>query len=173
MGLRKALLRLRPQRIEMVLFELRGDIQETGIAPPELTFHKFTLEESSGRPEIDARLSADRSCYAFLAAGEVAHTSWLIRDVLLPATFGFAADVPVIGDCDTPVAFRGRRLYPIALQRIARDVAACAIADRVHILVAPDNHASIRGIEHAGGVRRARLGGLRIAGLTLRKQRGD
>ena len=169
MGLRKVLARLRPQRIDLVLFELLGREPNKPISEG-FTAATYTPLRPSARPEIDKRLSDKRSCYAFLHDGEIAHASWLLDDVLLPASFGFDPRVPVIGDCDTPPKFRGRRLYPEMLQRIASDVLAARGCDRVYILVSPDNVASIRGIEHAGGVRVSRLEGIRVAGL-LRKKR--
>lgn len=169
LGFRRVLARLRPRRIDLLLFELFGRPNHEPIAAG-FALTTFTSRDRSGIPEIDRRLSSEHTCYVLMHEAEIAHVSWLFDDVVLPAAFGFDAMTPVIGDCDTPPKFRGRGLYPLALRRIASDVLVQRGRDRVYILVAPTNAASIRGIERAGGVRVARLQGTRLAGL-LRKRR--
>jgi len=170
LGFRKLLARLRPRRIDLLLFELFGRPErEPILAGFSLTI--FKVGERSGVPEIDRRLGSQHSCYVLMHEAEIAHVSWLFDDVVLPAAFGFDPMIPVIGDCDTPPKFRGRGLYPLVLRRIASDLLHERRRDRVYILVAPTNVASIRGIERAGGIRVAHLRGTRIAGFVRKRRR--
>jgi hypothetical protein len=137
--------------------------------PVPVRIERFDADAPSGDPSIDRRLDGLRACFVAHVDGQVAHRSWLHHDTLLPSLFGFAA-APVIGDCATDPAFRGLRLYPHVLTHIVADVRARALADAVHVLVASDNTASIRGIERAGFSLIGHLRGVRVGPVVLRRQ---
>ncbi|MDH3455960.1 MAG: hypothetical protein OER90_03890 [Gemmatimonadota bacterium] len=159
---------LRPKRIDFLLYQLAPSDARTDVAvADDVVIQRFTPENPSSFRAIDARLTEKRHCYAVILNGTVAHQSWLFGDLILLAQFGFDPEIPVIGECDTPPAFRGMRLYPRALQYIAQDVFRRGVADRLYMWVAPDNILSIRGIERAGFSLTARLRGFKLAGLLV------
>jgi hypothetical protein len=69
---------------------------------------------------------------------------------------GVPEDIPLIANCFTKPAWRGRHLYPRLLRRVCVELARAG-HKRAVISCAPDNVASIRGIERAGFRRVARI----------------
>lgn len=161
---------LRPVRIDEVLYELAAGPPEAEV-PEGFRLEIFDPAHPSGDARIDKELSPTSRCYVFKDGDRIAHESWLVYDALLPASFGFDPNLPVIGRCVTHDAYRGRHLYPSMLRLIAADIRNCRGLERVFILVSPDNTASIRGIERAGSVRLTHLTSLRVAGLNLLKHK--
>jgi RimJ/RimL family protein N-acetyltransferase len=163
-----ALLRaVRPRRVDELLYaaDVAAELPATP-CPVPVQVERFDARALSGDPSIDRRLDGRRACFVARVDGRIAHRSWLHDDTLLPSLFGYGA-APVIGDCATDPAFRGLHLYPHVLAHIVADVRARALADAVHVLVAPDNAPSIRGIERAGFRLVAHLRGVRIGTLVL------
>lgn len=163
----RQLLRLmRPVRIDELLYVIADSGQR--VTPPAgLVYERHTRDSPAGIPNIDRRLAPTKHAYVFRDGATLAHESWLSYDTLLPASFGFDSHVPVIGECATPPAYRGRHLYPTMLQLISQDVRQRGGPTEVYILVAPDNTASIKGIERAGSRFVARLTSFRIAGINF------
>lgn len=139
--------------------------------PPNSDFRieRFDVTRVSNNPQIDSRLSGTRTCYLIQVDGAIAHQSWLSFAVLLPSQFGFDGATPVIGECYTNPAYRGRAMYTTVLKHIVADVASRQLADSIFILVSPDNAPSIRGIERAGFRLQGRLRGRRVLGLLTRR----
>ncbi|MCA9150142.1 MAG: hypothetical protein KDA92_12605 [Planctomycetales bacterium] len=172
---------LQPCRIDQWLYVSDVPSAQPSSLTSGVVIRHFDVEHLSGNSSIDSKISRWRECYAAFVDDELAHQSWLRRDVLLPRRFGFSGTVPVIGDSHTAEAFRGRGLYPQVLQQICAEKASelCDTRDsatekaQVYILVSPENAPSIRGIERAGFRRLARLQGWRVAGLIWAKQRHD
>jgi RimJ/RimL family protein N-acetyltransferase len=167
----RALLRaLVPRRVDELLYVADASMQlpASPCAVP-VEMQRFDQDAAAGNPDIDRRLDGHRACYVARVHGRIAHRSWLHYDTALPSLFGHAS-APVIGDCMTDAEFRGLHLYPHMLAHIVADVRARAAADTVHVLVSPDNAASIRGIERAGFRLAARLRGVRIGPVVLRRR---
>lgn len=82
-------------------------------------------------------------------AGQVRSYGFVIYESFYKRVLGQGADVPMISNCYTPAAFRGQGLYP-RLLRATCAVLAAQGHDRAIITCAPDNLASVRGIEKAG-----------------------
>lgn len=81
--------------------------------------------------------------------GQVISYGFVLFDSFYKRILGEARATPMIGNCFTWPAWRGRSLYPRLLMATCRQLAAQGHR-RVIITCAPDNHASIRGIEKAG-----------------------
>ncbi|MGB3182795.1 MAG: hypothetical protein WBB45_15500 [Cyclobacteriaceae bacterium] len=77
--------------------------------------------------------------------------------------FGF----PVIGDCHTDDACRGKGIYPYMLTYIYKELLQSN--KEVYILVSPENAPSIRGIEKAGFRKVCRVRTTRLGPLYLDK----
>lgn len=174
--LARILAALRPCRIDQWLYVSDQCSQTTSTSSTSIDIRHFTTVSRSGNSTIDSKISPQRECYAAFVDGHLAHQSWLRRDVLLPCRFGFSRSTPVIGDSRTEEAYRGRGIYPQVLARILADRRLSGTTEAMpatFILVAPDNDASVRGIERAGFRRTARLQGWRIGGLIWCKRRID
>ena len=170
MGWRKFLAGLRPVRIDEFIYELRsGSGAEAGSGEigehDSVHIHRFDIAQPSPWPTVNAQLSPNREVYLVAIGDVIAHQSWIMNDVLNPAAFGFDSTVPVIAECATDPAFRGRNLYPLTLRHIVEDVRRRRGVPFLYITVAPTNTASIRGIEKAGGRLLGHLRGWRL--LTI------
>ena len=146
---------LLPKRIDQILYEVAlGSYEPQQFAKVELEIKKTG---QGGVLHYDA-----------LVNGNFAHRSNLSYDVYLPAQFGYGKS-PVIGDCVTKPKCKGLRIYPHMLGYIIGDVQSSQTAEKVFVLVAPDNTPSIKGIERAGLKYVARLRGIRIGPLVLNR----
>ena len=168
-GPRRLAAGLLPRRVDELLY---GVAVDDALPPHGCTVAAVVTRHDaaspSGDPALDARLTGRRRCYVARVGGVAAHRSWLHFDVLVPSLFGFPAGVPVVGDCTTEPAFRGLRLYPLVLAHIVADLRARGDAASLHVLVAPDNLPSIRGIERAGFRRLGHLRGIRVGPVLVR-----
>lgn len=162
-----------PHAVDQYYFLRTCDREETIDLPTETHIERYTVAEPSPRSDINRRLTASRDCYATFVDGELAHESWLFRDVFLPVRFGYDRTVPIIGGSVTGDRYRGRHLYPLTLRWIARDLARRVALPQVAILVSTQNQPSIRGIERAGFARVARLQGIQWAGILWNKRRTE
>ena len=168
-GPRAILRALRPVRVDELLYGVGAhDTLPPSACSAHVDIARFDRQSLSGDAAVDRRLDGRRVCYVARVDGRVAHRSWLHLDTVLPSLFGFAA-APVVGDCATDPAFRGLHLYPHVLAHIVADVRARGMATEVHVLVSPDNVASIRGIERAGFRLLDRLRGVRVGPFVLRQ----
>ena len=165
LAIRRLFRALMPLRVDEFLYSMSSDqARELPGSSCQISRHEAGASRGSvGR-------GAGRACYSVLIDGREAHSSWLNWSARLPRQFGFDGEAPVIEDCSTAEAFRGRGLYPQVLQHIAKEVAVTTKVRSIYVLVAPDNHASIRGIEKVGFKQEARLRGLRVAGIMVHKQ---
>lgn len=157
--IRRWLGRIKPARIDEIVYAAAE-----GEAVSDATIE--VLHRLPGQPTgvamLDRRLSRRRECYWVSIDGALAHWSWVHWKSRLLAAYGFEPDAPLIGDCYTAAGYRGRGLYPQVLRHIANDLVSRKPGGRVFVLVAPENTASIRGIEKAGFTRIARLVGVRF-----------
>lgn len=127
----------------------------------------FSMEHLSEVDEIDKRLTPHRLAYVVFHSGEIVHESWVFFDTLLPSQYGFDFRFPVVGDCFTKPLYRGKCIYPFALNYILNDLRNRNISSNAYILVSPTNNASIRGIEKAGYQLLAQLKGTRLLGVFI------
>jgi RimJ/RimL family protein N-acetyltransferase len=81
--------------------------------------------------------------------GRVSSYAFVIFQSFYKRILGEADAVPIICNCVTLPAFRGQGLYPLLLNEACRHLAAQGHR-RAIVTCAPDNLASIRGIEKAG-----------------------
>lgn len=153
--------------MDFYLYETRVLLEEVAPAgiPPEIRVFAGTAPAP-----LASRMNDTKIVYAAYHEGRLVHVSWVLLDTLLPTQFGLDPDIPVIADCATDAAYRGRRIYPHVLSRIPADLMRRGLPPAAYILVAPDNEASIRGIERAGFVRQARIQGWRVLGFIVWKQ---
>ena len=94
--------------------------------------------------------------------GHVASYGFVLFESFYKQVLRESADTPMIGNCFTDPGRRGRGFYPRLLR-----AACCRLADegyrRIIITCAPDNQASVRGIEKAGFRRVRTLSSLVLA----------
>lgn len=119
----------------------------------------------------EALCGADQLLAIVDKQGHVASYGFVLFESFYKQVLGEAADTPMIGNCFTDPQQRGRGYYPRLLR------AAChRLADegyrRVIITCAPDNLASVRGIEKAGFRRVRALSSLVVAARWIAWQRG-
>lgn len=169
-----ALRALAPRRVDELLYGIDASTPLPALEfPADVDVQRYH-QPTAGDAAIDRRLDGRRACFVARVDGRIAHQSWLHYDTVLPSLFGYGR-TPVIGDCATAVEFRGRHLYPHMLAHIVREVRATAkgqaaeTSGTVHVLVSPDNSASIRGIERAGFRLIARLRGVRVGPFVIRQ----
>jgi RimJ/RimL family protein N-acetyltransferase len=126
----KTLKKLRSQSIDMLLFSF-----PVGKKMEEL--------KSDFKIEFDSKSTE----YRIIDKGILVHRSKVFYGSRLLRNFHFNSPLITIGDCFTDDRYRGLGIYPSVLRRIANE-----FTDKVQvfILVAPNNEASIHGIEKAG-----------------------
>lgn len=83
------------------------------------------------------------------AHGKVTSYAFVVFESFYKRILGEDGDTPVISNCFTEPAWRGQGLYPRLLRASCRHLAAQGYL-RAVITCAPDNLASVRGIEKAG-----------------------
>jgi hypothetical protein len=83
------------------------------------------------------------------ADGRVITYAFVLFRTQYKQILGISEDLPLISNCFTVAEHRGKRLYPRMLARVCREL-ALAGHSRAAISCAPDNTASISGIERAG-----------------------
>jgi ribosomal protein S18 acetylase RimI-like enzyme len=81
--------------------------------------------------------------------GRVTSYAFVVFESFYKRILGEATATPIISNCLTFPAYRGQGLYPEVLRASLRHLAAQGYS-RAIITCAPDNSASIRGIEKAG-----------------------
>lgn len=103
--------------------------------------------------------------------GRIASYGFVLFESFYKQVLSEAADTPMIGNCFTDPQQRGRGYYPHLLRAACRRLAdeGCR---RVIITCAPDNLASVRGIEKAGFRRVRTLSSLVVAARWIAWQRG-
>lgn len=95
-------------------------------------------------------LQGDDQLLAVLdAQGQVTSYGFVLFDSFYKRILAEHRDTPMIGNCFTLPAWRGRGLYPRLLVATCQHLAAQGHG-RAIITCAPDNLASVRGIEKAG-----------------------
>ena len=129
---------------------------------PGADFRPLTAEAAQAIEEAEIRqkqldnyrLMRGAQAYGVWIEDRLAHVSWLLpaevvnrqqEGILRP----LRPDEAEISACETLEAFRGRKLYPFAIQRICRIAAEQGIA-RLYMKTMLDNKASQAGIEKAG-----------------------
>lgn len=108
---------------------------------------------SSSSPEnIVARLANDNSAYIAKVNGTPAAFGWMARGSALIGELNHRLILPYrhryLWNFRTMEAFRGLGIYPALLQQII--ALEKPLADRFWIIHAPENSASLRGIQKAG-----------------------
>lgn len=142
---------------------------DVSLIPDSLTFSRHSSSEPTGITQFDRKLGDGRTLYLTRIAENVVHEGSIFPFVRFPVRFGFP-NCPVIGGCFTVPDYRGRQIYPATLRHILSEELNPQTCPRIHILVASDNTASIRGIEKSGFVKVARLSAWRIAGMLFFKR---
>jgi hypothetical protein len=135
--------------------------------PSSLSIKSFSIEHPSRLDRIDKRLTLHNLAYVVFDSGEIVHESWVSFDTLLPSQYGYESRFPVIAHSSTESLYRGKDIYPYALNYILNDLRNRNICSNVYILVSPENNASIRGIEKAGYQLLAQLNGIRLLGFLI------
>jgi GNAT superfamily N-acetyltransferase len=94
-------------------------------------------------------LRGDAQLLATTSGAGVSSYAFIVFDSFYKRILGERRETPIICNCVTDPAFRGQGLYPLLLQASCARLAAQGHR-RVIITCAPDNAASMRGIEKAG-----------------------
>lgn len=81
--------------------------------------------------------------------GKVTSYAFVVFESFYKRILGESDDMPIISNCVTLPAYRGQGIYPRLLRATCRHLAAQGYR-RAIITCAPDNIASVRGIEKAG-----------------------
>ena len=147
----------------LLVYSVDVPTAKTSVPMPELEFRPLNLDDlqsiSVSEPSFRSRQLervkrfGDSYAYGVYCGGRLAHISWLLppqaiaRDLprVVPGTEG---DAEITG-CETLAEFRGRGIYPFAIQRLI-DTAREKELRRVFMKTSPENLASQRGIERAG-----------------------
>ena len=130
------------------------------LKPRKINQFIFRIDEYDDLPHIDVGFDLDDSSISrnfnsksgvtmhrlLLNNSEVFSSNTFLRVHLMKLLGEYGA--PVIGDCYTNKEFRGQSIYPYMLQHIIRET--LKDNEKIFILVSPNNHASIKGIEKAG-----------------------
>ena len=119
------------------------------------------VEELQGRGQMLAALDVH---------GHVSSYVFIVFDSFYKRILGEAPVTPIISNCVTLPAHRGRGLYPGLLRESCQQLAAQGHG-RVIITCEPDNLASVRGIEKAGFRRVKTLDSLIIGARWIAWQR--
>jgi RimJ/RimL family protein N-acetyltransferase len=121
---------------------------------------------------FDRRRRLRDVCYAVLDGSRCVHYSWVTRSVRDIEEIGYVADIGEsnawVYDAVTDAEYRGRGIFPWALQHIVTDV--MGEASTVWIDVHDDNRSSTRAIKKAGFVEVAILQATRILFSTKRER---
>ncbi len=81
--------------------------------------------------------------------GRVITYAFVLFKTRYKKVLGLREDVPLISNCFTEPAWRGKRLYPRMLKRVCRDLSEAGHSN-ISISCEPDNVSSIKGIQRAG-----------------------
>jgi RimJ/RimL family protein N-acetyltransferase len=146
---------LQPRSIDLLLYSVSVPDYQTDVAAKT----HLTIDEQS---------AAGHTLYSGQIDGQTVHKSYLYDRVLLLDQFGYRG-FPVIGNCSTLPEFRGLRIYPHVMNHIITACRTAQTTELIYILVAPDNIASIKGIERVGFQFVGRLQGRRIGPLLLNR----
>jgi RimJ/RimL family protein N-acetyltransferase len=133
--------------------------------PPEAQFEKLDeealrhIENPADDPEFRIRQIerlrrfGQSYAYAVRVGGVVAHISWLLPSSAIlsdpPILLELREDEVEITACETLSVFRGKGIYPYAIQRMVEVARTCGIR-RVYIKTRDNNESSQRGILKAG-----------------------
>ncbi len=137
-----------------------GAIQST-ISLPDAEFRTISAEELSAIEDSEFRQrqisrlerAGNKSSFAIYVRGRLAHVSWLFSPEAVsheqPAILQLQAGDAEISACETLPEFRGRGLYPFAIQKICLQANHQGIR-RIYMKTRFDNKASQSGIAKAG-----------------------
>ena len=150
--------KLRPVKLDQLIYVITSDDEQP---QPEA---KFSTDRSQIR---FTRKNKQLATYRLLIDAAFVHKSNVFYNTHFLKTIGkFGA--PVIGDCHTDNAFRGKGIYPYMLVHIYRELLTAH--KEIYILVSPENAPSIRGIEKAGFRKVARVKTTRLGPFYLNKK---
>ena len=122
------------------------------IAKIDILVYRMTADDAVDLPEIGYQLKSENlessvARYSISDGQTSIHTSFLYPTRRILSLLDKKG--PVIGDCVTNPAFRGKSIYPYVINTVARDQIKSGVHE-VFINVNPENASSIRGIEKAG-----------------------
>ncbi|TYA56649.1 hypothetical protein [Formosa maritima] len=106
-------------------------------------------------PVKESQVSDTKTHYKLYDGEVVMHRSTLFKRIFLLRLIHKKG--PVIGDCYTPLKYRGQSLYPKMIHYIAKNCLFEKKIDELFIIVDTTNKASIRGIEKAGFLKYAQI----------------
>ncbi len=114
---------------------------------PEVHQQLFALEDAQYR----AQLYKDDLLFAVLDhEGRVIHHSYAFYRSSYKHLLGLDPKVPLIGNCETIEAWRGRGIFPSVLVAITHYLTEARDHDSIYTSCAPDNTPSMRAMEKAG-----------------------
>ncbi len=122
--------------------------------PAALSRQLFAKEDAPLRAALNHR---DALFFLVDGSNRVAHASWIFYRSSYKRLLNVADETPLIGNCETIEAWRGRRLYPKTLMAICHYLARTRRAREAVISCDPANMPSVRGIRRAGFVPQKRL----------------
>ncbi len=136
-GLKKIYHQLKLRRIDTLVyaFNLLKDTIPVIQTPPGLTTERTE--------------KVNQTLFAGLMDGNAVSKNYVYKKNLLSRQLGYTR-MPLIGGCSTIEAYRGRGIYPFMLTQILQWHKNHITQPDIAIFVAPDNIASIKGIEKAG-----------------------
>ncbi|MDN3204735.1 hypothetical protein [Algoriphagus sediminis] len=141
--------KIRPYQVDLLVFKVPESLN------PESAILPFPVTEKA------------KDVFVFEDKGKQAHKSKIFRGSRILKSFGYKTPILCIGDCETPEEYRGKSLYPKMLRYLYTKFQNEA---EIFILVAPNNMASIRGIEKSGAKKDARIKCLKIGPIYLNKE---
>jgi len=149
----------------------KGSTEDTTLIDDML---KDTYESAESTVRKGVKRWFDSGGEVFLAFSEakLVHVAWLhycpgVREVYPHVKI--EKDEAYIGQCDTHPEFRGKNIYPVALQHIS-GYAVSRNKKRCFITTTPKHVASIKGIEKAGFSFVGKLRRFRFFGKMLNNQ---
>ena len=175
------------QRRADVLFEydltqLKGEEAAGGVAVVMVDHHNFGSAATTAVEQeiltggnhayVDELQGAGQLLAATGPQGGVTSYAFVVFESFYKKILGESSVTPIISNCLTFPAYRGQGLYPLVLRATLRHLAAQGYS-RAIITCAPDNIASVRGIEKAGFRRVKTIHSLIIFARWIAAQRVD
>jgi GNAT superfamily N-acetyltransferase len=126
----------------------RGGLEDTDSIEEMLSY----VDRAALREELREYFAGGGELFLGFSEGKLVHAAWLHfcagTNKLYPHV-KIRDDEAFIGRCETHAEFRGKNIYPVALQHLVKGALEKGVR-RCFITTSPTLSASIRGIEKAG-----------------------
>ena len=129
--------------------------------------HKPLIINGTNYKIEKSEINKEKRRYYIRDGNKIIHESYVFSSVFLLRLIKKRG--PVIGDCKTINAYRGKSIYPYVINKIAKDILTDSDKE-VFVIVNKDNISSIKGIEKAHYTRMASIKAKRWLWFYLKKE---